>query len=134
MTGISHTRLYAAEKDGRLPEPDYRKDTKNKVRSGYTINQINHIRSVFKKSQSKPEGSNAAIIGVCNLKGGSRKTTTCHLFSQYLALKGYKVLVLDTDPQGSLSFFFAASMAAIPSAMVFPSANPAETVALKNRL
>ena len=106
MAGISHSLLYDAESDGRLPKPEWRMDTAKKVRSGYTINHINHIRQVFNTAPRKPEGANAAIVGILNLKGGSRKTTTCHLFSQYLAIQGYKVLLVDTDPQGSLSFFF----------------------------
>lgn len=106
LAGISHSLMYAAEKDGRLPEPEYRTDTAKKVRSGYTMNHINHMRQVFNTAPRKPEGASAAVIGILNLKGGSQKTTTCHLFSQYLAMKGYRVLLLDTDPQGSLSFFF----------------------------
>lgn len=106
MAGISHSLLYAAEQDGRLPEPEYRLDTAKKVRSGYTMNHINHIRQVFNTAPRKPKGASAAVVGILNLKGGSQKTTTCHLFSQYLAMKGYRVLLLDTDPQGSLSFFF----------------------------
>lgn len=106
LAGISHSLLYAAEQDGRLPEPEYRLDTAKKVRSGYTMNHINHIRQVFNTAPRKPEGAPAAVVGILNLKGGSQKTTTCHLFSQYLAMKGYRVLLLDTDPQGSLSFFF----------------------------
>jgi len=106
LAGISHTLLYAAESDGRLPPPEYRNDTARKVRAGYTMNHINHMRSVFATAPRKPEGSNAAVVGVLNLKGGSQKTTTCHLFSQYLAMQGYRVLLIDTDPQGSLSFFF----------------------------
>ena len=106
LAGISHSLMYAAEKDGRLPEPEYRTDTAKKVRSGYTMNHINHMRQVFNTAPKKPEGASAAVVGVLNLKGGSQKTTSCHLFSQYLAMRGYKVLLLDTDPQGSLSFFF----------------------------
>lgn len=106
LAGISHSLLYAAEQDGRLPEPEYRMDTAKKVRSGYTMNHINHIRQVFGTAPRKPEGAAAAVVGILNLKGGSQKTTTCHLFSQFLAMKGYRVLLLDTDPQGSLSFFF----------------------------
>jgi chromosome partitioning protein len=106
LAGISVGLLYAAEQDGRLPEPEYRSDTARKVRAGYTINHINHMQRVFNTAPRKPEGSSAAIAGILNLKGGSQKTTTCHLFSQYLAIRGYRCLLLDTDPQGSLSFYF----------------------------
>lgn len=106
LAGISHSLLYTAEGDGRLPKPEYRTDTVKKHRSGYTMNHINHMRKVFEKAPRKPDGLSAAVIGVLNLKGGSQKTTICHLFSQYLAMEGYRVLLLDTDPQGSLSFYF----------------------------
>ena len=76
------------------------------MRAGYTINQINFMQEVFGTAPRKPEGADAAIVGVLNLKGGSQKTTTCHLLSQYLAIKGYRILLLDTDPQGSLSFYY----------------------------
>jgi len=105
LAGISHTLLYAAEEDGRLSKPDYRTDTKKRVRAGYTINQINRIREVFGTAPRKPPKANAAIVGILNLKGGSQKTTSCHLLSHYMAIKGYRVLVVDTDPQGSLSFY-----------------------------
>jgi chromosome partitioning protein len=38
-----------------------------------------------------------------NFKGGSGKTTTSAHFAQRLALKGYRVLAIDLDPQASLS-------------------------------
>jgi chromosome partitioning protein len=40
---------------------------------------------------------------VTNFKGGSGKTTTAAHLSQYLALRGYRVLAIDLDPQSSLS-------------------------------
>jgi len=106
LAGISHSLLYAAEEDGRLPKPEYRTDTVKKVRAGYTVNHINKIREVFGTAPRKPEGVKAAVVGFLNLKGGSNKTSNTQLFAQYLAIKGYRVLLLDTDPQGSLSLFF----------------------------
>lgn len=106
LAGISHSLLYTAEEDGRLPKPEYRSDTVKKVRAGYTMNHINHMRDVFGTAPRKPENAKAAIVGFLNLKGGSQKTTNTQLFAQNLAIKGYRVLLLDTDPQGSLSLFF----------------------------
>jgi len=46
------------------------------------------------------------IISIVNHKGGSGKTTTTINMGVALALEGYKVLVIDWDPQANLSFSF----------------------------
>ena len=43
------------------------------------------------------------VIAVSNQKGGVGKTVTCVNLGIGLAREGKKVLILDTDPQGSLS-------------------------------
>lgn len=44
------------------------------------------------------------IIAVINRKGGVGKTTTCDAIGAGLNNKGYKVLYIDLDPQGNLSY------------------------------
>lgn len=43
------------------------------------------------------------VIGFCNQKGGTAKTTSVVNFASYLALAGKRVLLIDGDPQGNAS-------------------------------
>ncbi len=52
------------------------------------------------------EGERMQVISVMNFKGGSGKTTTSAHLGQFLALRGYRVLAIDLDPQASLSALF----------------------------
>jgi chromosome partitioning protein len=45
----------------------------------------------------------ATVIAVINQKGGTGKTTTCENLGIGLANEGKRVLLVDTDPQGSLT-------------------------------
>jgi len=46
---------------------------------------------------------NGIVITTANSKGGVGKTTTTMCMAQGLSLMGYKVCIIDLDPQGSLS-------------------------------
>lgn len=47
--------------------------------------------------------SKATIMAVVNQKGGTGKTTTCENLEIGLANEGKRVLLVDTDPQASLT-------------------------------
>lgn len=52
----------------------------------------------------------AKIIAVTNQKGGVGKTTTCTGLCGGLVKRGFKVLAVDLDPQGNLSFSLGAEV------------------------
>lgn len=58
------------------------------------------MRLIFK---NKEEGM-SKIISIINFKGGVGKTTTTHCVGAGLKEKGKKVLLIDIDPQASLTF------------------------------
>ncbi|GIZ52859.1 AAA family ATPase [Noviherbaspirillum aridicola] len=63
---------------------------------------VQHYRS----SYLRPEGARAITLAIGNFKGGVSKTTTAMVMAQGLSLRGHKVLVVDADPQGSLTTLF----------------------------
>lgn len=107
---VSDGYLRKSHYDGKLPE--VQQGSKNK--RAYTAEDILEIRKILAKNAKSPhhflpgrsEGDKLQIIGICNFKGGSSKTTTVAHLSQRLALRGYRVLAIDADPQASLTTFF----------------------------
>jgi chromosome partitioning protein len=57
----------------------------------------------FRKDRLRPPGGEAVVIAVANFKGGVGKSTTTMTMAQGLSLLGHRVLIIDADPQGSLS-------------------------------
>lgn len=52
---------------------------------------------------ARPEGAPCRVILCGNFKGGSTKTTTAMCLAQGLSLRGRRVLLVDLDPQGTLT-------------------------------
>ncbi|WP_159952387.1 plasmid partitioning protein RepA [Rhizobium sp. 18065] len=63
-------------------------------------------RSTGRYVPHRREGEELQVLSIMNFKGGSGKTTTAAHLAQYLALRGYRVLAVDLDPQASLSALF----------------------------
>lgn len=63
------------------------------------------VRST-RSERLKPAGKAGITIAIGNFKGGVAKTTTAMTLAQGLSLRGHKVLVVDVDPQGSLTTLF----------------------------
>lgn len=101
MIGVSAPTLRKQEtKDGPLGEPQ--RDAND--RRIYTLERINEIRRILKTEYIRPEGSCAMIMPIFNFKGGSAKTTTTAHLALKCAMDGLKTLIIDFDPQGSLTF------------------------------
>lgn len=70
-------------------------------RPGYTLSQLNRFRRHFELGIGRRRGDPPAVIAATSGKGGCSKTTFSVYLAQKLAIDGYKVLLIDTDPQAS---------------------------------
>jgi chromosome partitioning protein len=103
MVGRTSEAIRQAELEGRLPPPRLRD---NGRRDGYTLAEVNHMRDVFGTRPRRADADPPIILAVQNFKGGVGKSTlSCHI-AQYLALKGYRVAVVDCDSQASSTTLF----------------------------
>lgn len=91
-----------AEERGKLPAPK----TLPNGRRFYTVEDLEQIRRMWQIKMGKEPHEDAVTIAIQNFKGGVSKSTLTKHFADYLALRGYKVLVIDSDPQASLSTMF----------------------------
>ncbi|HHV69658.1 plasmid partitioning protein RepA [Ochrobactrum sp. 695/2009] len=107
LIGISDVYLRTLVNEGVIGEAE-----KNAAgRRLYSLEQIHSIRSHLSKNkknydQHRRTDDRLQVIAVTNFKGGSGKTTTAAHLAQYFALRGYRVLAADLDPQASLSALF----------------------------
>jgi chromosome partitioning protein len=103
MVGRTSEAVRQAEADGRLPPPRLGSTGR---REGYSLAEINHMRDVFGTRPRRGPDDPPVILAVQNFKGGVGKSTlTCHI-AQYLALRGYRIAVIDCDSQASTTTMF----------------------------
>ena len=104
LLGVSGQFMRKVHAEGTLPEPA-------DIRGGrryYSAQEIWNAREILEVSSRKkgrylPRRSGDEKLQVwqlMNFKGGSSKSTSS---VHYFALRGYRVLVMDLDPQGSLT-------------------------------
>ncbi|MBD9528438.1 MULTISPECIES: plasmid partitioning protein RepA [Paracoccus] len=107
LLGINDSYLRKLNLDGKGPSPELTAGN----RRLYSAQDIQELRQLLEKTARKPgdylpgrrAGDHLQIIGVMNFKGGSGKTTSSAHLAQRLALKGYRVLAIDLDPQASMT-------------------------------
>lgn len=77
-------------------------------RRAFSLEEIHEMRHYLGRTKPaylpmRREGDHLQVIAVTNFKGGSGKTTTSVHLAQFLAMRGYRVLAVDLDPQASMS-------------------------------
>lgn len=74
----------------------------------WTLAETRIWANAYRKDKMRPaEKAAAATICIANFKGGVAKTTTTATLAQGLSIRGHKrILLVDLDPQGSLSELF----------------------------
>lgn len=76
----------------------------------FSLEEIHRLQEHLQLLPRQMYGIQRAItVAVANFKGGVAKTFTAVTLAQYFALRGYRTLMIDTDPQGSLSTTFGLS-------------------------
>ncbi|WP_044008794.1 plasmid partitioning protein RepA [Leisingera methylohalidivorans] len=110
MLGISSSFLRKLHFDGKLPEVH----TTPGGRRHYSAADLLEMRKILDAAAKTPgtylrgrrAGDKVQVLSFLNFKGGSGKTTSSIHTAQRLALKGYRVLAVDIDPQASLTTLF----------------------------
>ncbi|MDT7838871.1 AAA family ATPase [Aquabacterium sp. OR-4] len=95
---VSHRMGRGDLPTGRLNEAGSRRE--------FTLAEVRAWVREYRKDRLRPAGAEAVTVSVGNFKGGVGKTTTAMTLAQGLSLLGHRVLVIDTDPQGSLTTLF----------------------------
>lgn len=103
LVGRKPSAIREAEYAGRLP-PQPR--GANGRRQKYTLDDISQLRTLFGTHPWREPGDEPAIIAVSNFKGGVGKSTVAQHLAQYLAIRGYRVLLVDCDSQASTTMMF----------------------------
>ena len=94
---------YRARKGGSLPAGGL--NTAG-TRREFALTEVRKWTRELRGSRLRPAGAEAITIAVANFKGGVTKTTTAVTLAQGLSIRGHSVLVIDCDPQGSLTTLF----------------------------
>ena len=105
--GIAPGHLRKLLAEGKVPDVGL----DERGRKSYTAEDLARIRLALARATRDPSlylrgrvGQDALqVISCVSFKGGSAKTTSAAYLSQWFALHGYRVLVVDMDPQASLS-------------------------------
>ncbi|MFK7877335.1 MAG: plasmid partitioning protein RepA [Paracoccaceae bacterium] len=110
LLGISTSFLRKLHFDSKLPEVESTSGGR-RLYSGENLSEIRDTLEATAKApgtyrKGRKPGDKLQVLSFLNFKGGSGKTTSTVHTAQKLALKGYRVLAVDIDPQASLTTLF----------------------------
>lgn len=100
MCGIDRQRLNYLIGKGDLPGGKGQGSGKSRV---FTLKEARDWVRAEAGITQRPASAQGKVLICANFKGGSTKTTTSMCLAQGLSLRGRKVLVIDLDPQASLT-------------------------------
>jgi ATPases involved in chromosome partitioning len=103
LAGLDKAKYDYWIKQGELPMG---KLSPSGAKREFTLAEARQWVRAARGDELRPEGAAAATIAIGNFKGGVTKTTTALTLAQGLSLRGHRVLVIDCDPQGSLTTLF----------------------------
>ena len=100
-------KLEKAQMDYRVKKGDLPQGSKeSKRRREFSLEETRIWAKNERAEKLRPANAEAITIAVANFKGGVTKSTTAVTLAQGLSLRGHNVLVIDTDPQGSMTTLF----------------------------
>ena len=109
LLGVTGQFLRKCHSDGSLPEPEVTKNGRRFYSGAELLAARNLLEGGSRTSGKYLPGRRAddrlQVVQLMNFKGGSAKSTSAIHLCHYLALKGYRVLAVVLDPQGSLTGF-----------------------------
>lgn len=100
LCGIDRTRINYVISKEELPGGTLQGVGRGRT---FTLEEARQWVKAESKIKHRPDGKRGKVIAISNFKGGSTKTTSTMALAQGLTLRGRRVLIIDLDPQASLS-------------------------------
>ncbi len=102
LLNVSPRTIQRGAQSGQLPSGE--RNRRNQLY--FSLAEVQAMRERLGRNAVRPAGAPPAVVAIANFKGGVGKTSTAIHLGQYLALRGYRVLMVDLDAQASLTNLF----------------------------